>query len=207
MDTDLLIQRPAVATELLLLAHGYGADAHDLAPVAQALARTRPGAFVVSLQAPERIAPGGGRQWFALQSVSEANRPARVAAALPRYLQAVQQWQRESGLDPAATSLLGFSQGAILALASTQLESPPARRVIAIAGRFAEPPRRAPAGLALHLLHGEQDAVMPVGLAADAASQWRALGGNVTLDRFDQLGHGIDARLLRRVTELLAGEG
>lgn len=202
MEPDLLIQRPAAPSQLLLLAHGYGADAEDLAPLGQALAAEHPDALVVSLQAPERIAPGAGRQWFPLQGVNESNRPARVAAALPRFLQALQHWQGESGLDAGATTLLGFSQGAIMALASTQLDAVPATRVIAMAGRFAEAPRRAPPQLRLHLLHGEQDAVMPLRLAIEAAAQWQALGAPATLDRFPGLGHGIDARMLQRVLAL-----
>ena len=55
-----------------------------------------------------------------------------------------------------------------MALASTQLDAVPATRVIAMAGRFAEAPLRAPPQLRLHLLHGEQDAVMPLRLAIEA---------------------------------------
>jgi pimeloyl-ACP methyl ester carboxylesterase len=54
-----------------------------------------------------------------------------------------------------------------------------------------------------HLLHGEQDRVMPAALAADAATQWRALAGEATLDLFPGLGHSIDARVVRRIVEHL----
>ncbi|HSV78739.1 MAG TPA: hypothetical protein VLK85_05975 [Ramlibacter sp.] len=59
-------------------------------------------------------------------------------------------WQRESGIGANATALIGFSQGAIMALESTQQPEPVAARVIAIAGRFAQPPRVAPPQVALH---------------------------------------------------------
>jgi phospholipase/carboxylesterase len=57
---------------------------------------------------------------------------------------------------------IGFSQGAIMALESTQQPSHAhsATRVIAIAGRFAQLPRHAPQGVAVHLMHGEQDRVI-----------------------------------------------
>jgi predicted esterase len=45
-------------------------------------------------------------------------------------------------------------------------------------------------------MHGEQDRVMPVGLAAAAQQQLLAIGAQVRLDRFDGLGHGIDARVV-----------
>ena len=106
-------------------------------------------------------------------------------------------------IGPEATALIGFSQGAIMALESTQQPEPVAGRVIALAGRFAQVPRIAPPHVVLHLLHGEQDGVMPAVLATDAVAQWRALGGTATLDLFSGLGHGIDARVVRRVAEHL----
>ena len=45
----------------------------------------------------------------------------------------------ETGVGPAKTTLLGFSQGAIMALESTQQPVPLAGRVVAIAGRFSAP--------------------------------------------------------------------
>jgi phospholipase/carboxylesterase len=78
-----------------------------------------------------------------------------------------------------------------------------AARVVALAGRFAQPPRRASAATRIHLLNGDADPVMPLQLAVDAAARWRELGGRVTLDRFAGLGHGIDDRMLRRIVERL----
>ena len=55
----------------------------------------------------------------------------------------------------------------------------------------------------MHLLHGDQDAVMPVNLAMTAEQQLRALGSRVSLQRFSGLGHGIDQRVLSATVELL----
>ncbi len=59
-------------------------------------------------------------------------------------------------------------------------------------------------GVAVHLLHGEQDRVMPVALAIDAHRQLQALGMPTTLERFEGLGHGIDGRMLRAIEAHLA---
>ena len=84
-----------------------------------------------------------------------------------------------------------------MALESTQTDSPPAGRVIALSGRFAQPPRVAHIATRVHLIHGDADRVMPVQLAQDALAQLQALGGQATLDRFPRLGHGsIDSRVL-----------
>lgn len=211
MQHDLVIQQPDAAraepghsTELVLLFHGVGASARDLLPLGEALAEHRPMAWVVSVQAPDPSDFGRGWQWFSVQGVTEANRPDRVASAMPTFLQRVAAWQAQAGARPDRTTLIGFSQGAIMSLEATQaLEVPLAARVIAIAGRFAQPPRRVSAGTVVHLLHGDQDAVMPVNLAMTAEQQLRALGSRVSLQRFSGLGHGIDQRVLSATVELL----
>ena len=201
MHNDLIIQRPAQPSRLVLLFHGVGSSAQDLAPLGHALSRHLPDALLVSVQAPDAVGPGW--QWFSVQGVTEANRSARVAAAMPRFLQAIQRWQQDSGLDATATTLIGFSQGAIMALEATQLAQAPAGCVVAIAGRFAQPPRVAPQHTRVHLLHGDADPVMPVRLAVEALAQLHRLQTHVTLDRFPGLGHGVDARVLEAIVQRL----
>lgn len=198
---DLILQRPTTANQLVLLLHGVGSSAGDLAPLGEALAPALPDATLVSLQAPEALGPGW--QWFSVQGITEADRPARVAAAMPGFLQAVGRWQQACGVGPEGTTLIGFSQGAIMALESTQLERPPASRVVALSGRFARPPRVAHAAIRTHLMHGDDDAVMRVGGAIDALEQLQDLGARATLDRFPGLGHGIDRRVLDAIMRRL----
>jgi phospholipase/carboxylesterase len=198
---DLIIQRPATPSQLVLLFHGVGSSARDLAPLGEALAPHLPDAAIVSVQAPE--ASGPGWQWFSVRGVTEANRPARVAAAMPSFVQAVMQWQQASAVVLARTTLIGFSQGAIMALESTQIESPPSARVIALSGRFARAPHLAPASVRVHLMHGDADPVMPVRLAVEALAQLQGLGAPATLDRFSRLGHGIDRRVVDAVVRRL----
>lgn len=203
MQNDLILQRPQASdnAELLLLFHGVGSSAEDLAPLGQALASQRPKAWVISVRSPDRSDLGQGWQWFSVQGVTEANRPERIASVMPAFVERIHAWQRETGVGPLNTTLVGFSQGAIMALESTQLSgaSRIAARVIAIAGRFAQPPRINPENVAVHLLHGEQDQVMPIRLAMEAERELRSLGSSPTLDRFAGLGHGIDARVLQAI--------
>ena len=198
---DLIVQRPASPSQLVLLFHGVGSSARDLAPLGEALAPQLPDAAIVSVQAPE--ASGPGWQWFSVRGVTEADRPARVAAAMPGFVQAVMQWQQACAVGPARTTLIGFSQGAIMALESTQLESLLAARVIALSGRFARPPRIAHRSVRTHLMHGDADAVMPVPGVVDALAQLQGLGAVATLDRFPRLGHGIDRRVIDAIVRRL----
>ena len=90
-----------------------------------------------------------------------------------------------------------------MALEATQLDSPPAGRVIALSGRFARPPLIAQTSVDTHLIHGDADDVMPVRGAVDAFAQLQALGAAATLDRFPGLGHGIDPRVVDAVVRRL----
>lgn len=94
-----------------------------------------------------------------------------------------------------------------MALESTQIAGQPAvaSRVVAVAGRFAQPPRLAPADTTIHLLHGEQDAVMLVHFAREAYQQLQALGASPTLDRFTGLGHGFDGRVVQIMVNRING--
>jgi phospholipase/carboxylesterase len=201
--THLLIQKPPSppttgeqARELFLLFHGVGADAADLRSVGQWLAQKYPMAWVVSVQAPHECDLGQGWQWFSVRGVTPQNRAERVAEAMPAFLQAVAGWQAQTGVGAAQTTLVGFSQGAIMSLAATQLTQRVAHRVVAMAGRLPVPARALPAGERIHLLHGDADTVVPTQESIDAHRQFQALQADVTLDLIPGLGHGIDARMM-----------
>jgi phospholipase/carboxylesterase len=207
-EGSIVIARPERPTQLVLLFHGVGSSASNLAPIGEAIAQARPGAMVVSIDAPFPSGLGSGREWFSVLGITEQNRPERIAQAIPLFLDVVSLWQRTSGVGPARTVLVGFSQGAILSLEATQTEmaTGPAERVIALAGRFAVPARRAPPNLRYHLIHGAQDAVVPHTFSVAAAEALQALGGDATLDLLPGLGHGIDARALQLVIGYLDGQ-
>lgn len=204
-EASILVARPPGAAQLVLLFHGVGSSAAHLVPLGEAIAQARPDAMVVSVQGPHPSTLGSGREWFSVVGITEQNRPERIAAVMPLFRETVAHWQQASGLAPSATVLVGFSQGAILALEATQVEAQAvqAGRVIALAGRFAQPVRRAPTGLRFHLVHGEQDGVVPTGYSVEAARALKVLGGEATLDLLPGLGHGIDARAMQLVIGFL----
>lgn len=201
----IVVARPERPTRLALLFHGVGSSAANLAPVGGAVAQACPDAMVVSVDAPHPSTLGSGREWFSVLGITEQNRPERIAKVMPLFLDTVAHWQQASGVGPSHTVLIGFSQGAIMSLEATQVDarSMAAARVVAIAGRFATAPRRAPQGVRFHLIHGEQDGVVPTALSISAARDLEALGGDATLDLVPGLGHGVDARVLRLVTASL----
>jgi phospholipase/carboxylesterase len=200
---SVVVARPSNASQLILLFHGVGSSAANLVPLGRHIADALPNAMVVSVDGAHPSSMGGGREWFSVAGVTETNRPARVAQALPAYLAQVEQWQTDAGLGPSQTSLVGFSQGAIMSLEATQL-SPLAQCVVAVAGRFAEPPRMAPVGVKYRFVHGEVDGVIASRFSLDAVEQLRELGADAQAHLVPGLGHGINAEAAQRVLEALA---
>lgn len=191
------------AKQLFLLFHGVGAAPDDLVPLGLVLAQHFPQSAVVSVQAPHDCPYSSGFQWFSVDGITESERPERTAEALPLFQQAVQQWQQAFGVGWEATALLGFSQGAIMALASTQQSPNLAARVVALSGRFSELPELAPPDCTLHLIHGKQDAVIPYAYTVHAAERLVQLGADVTADVIPFVGHEINQEISDLVIERL----
>lgn len=201
----LILQQPSKAAQLILLFHGVGSNAQSLAGLGQAYAQAFPQAMVVAVDAPypSELAPGG-RQWFSVTGVTEENRVERVDAALSAFEFAVRHWQERSGVDTAGTALVGFSQGAIMALASALRPEPVAARVVAISGRFARLPEEPlHEGSTIHLLHGKADTVMPYSHAIEGAMRLKSLGGDFTADVLPFIGHELHPDLVELAVEKL----
>jgi phospholipase/carboxylesterase len=157
----------------VILLHGWGAPGDDLVPLAEAL--DRPGArfFVPAAPLPEM---GGGRAWWHLNPTARSphassdrvdpnlrpntevvaarsNVQALIAAVVERYA-------------PGTVALVGFSQGAMLAIDVALAAAPAVQLVVAMSGVLLA--ESVPALVAPHpqsprflLSHGRQDPVVP----------------------------------------------
>lgn len=193
-----LLPREGSASPLYIYLHGRGSTGLAMAQVADRFAQVYPQAAHLI---PEGFEPNDsepeGRQWFSTREVSEANRIERVMAALPALVAFIRDAQAHFGVTPLATALVGFSQGAILALEAAQAHRALVGRVVAIAGRYARLPD-APPDAVIHLVHGKEDAVMPARHSVDAATRLVALGGDVTADIVPGITHAPHPELVDR---------
>jgi len=204
--TDIVVQQPeGTPQQLFLLHHGVGATPQGLVPLGRRLAAEFPNALVVSVQGPQASDLGQGYQWFSVLGITEENRPERVAAVMPAFVKAVQDWQARAGVGPEATALVGFSQGAIMALESTQQDVHLAGRVVALSGRFAQLPQAPHAHTTLHMVHGKADGVMHYGYTVTAAEHLVSLGADVTADVIPFLAHEVSQEVVDTVIERLLG--
>jgi phospholipase/carboxylesterase len=171
----------------VIFLHGVGSSGDAMRPVAAALGLTD------QTHCPDGVLPfemGPGRQWFSVRGITEENRPARVAAALPAFAERLAQF------GPLEESVLvGFSQGAIMSLHAAAAGAPVAG-VIAIAGRLAAPVPAHSDWPTITLLHGDADPVIPVSNARATQAWLKNAGADTSLTVVEGLGHSIDARMI-----------
>ena len=200
-----VIQQPSQpATQLILLFHGFVSDAASLYPLGERLAAEFPQAMVVAVAAYQASDMSSGFQWFSEIGITEENRLERIAQALPAFQACVAHWQQVAGVGAAATALVGFSQGAIMALESSKSNPTIASRVFAISGRFATLPDVAPIETTVHFLHGKVDAVIPYSHTVSAAHHLRDLGADITAEVLPFIGHELHPDFIERVITKLS---
>jgi phospholipase/carboxylesterase len=155
-------------TSLVVFLHGYGADGADLLGLADVLGPYLPGAAFVAPDAPEPCAGNPfGRQWFAIPwldgSSEEVARRGLQAASddLNGFLDAQ---LAETGLQPSALALVGFSQGAMMSLHVAPRRAAAVAAIVAISGRLLVPElllAEARVKPPVLLIHGDQDQMVP----------------------------------------------
>jgi len=192
--------------QLVILLHGLGADGRDLIELAPYFSHELPHALFVAPDAPfhNDMAPFG-RQWFSLlsQDPHALEGGARGAAAILQHYIA----EELARLNLADYALIGFSQGAMLALFAGPRCVIPPRAILAYSGALlgahrlaAEVVSRPP----ILLAHGEEDDIVPPERSHEAEAALRALGFDVEGVYEPDLGHGLGELGLEAGAALLA---
>jgi phospholipase/carboxylesterase len=195
------------ATSLVVLLHGYGADGNDLIDIGRALAPVLPGTAFASPHAPEPCADApSGRQWFPLALADLHLLWPGVQQAAPGLNAFLDDELARLGLTEASLALVGFSQGAMLALHVGPRRKSPVAGIISYSGylvgtdHLAETVNRPP----VLLVHGEEDMTVPVLALHAAAPVLGAAGFDVEWHVRPGVGHGIDTDGLRLGADFLS---
>lgn len=181
--------------QLVVLCHGLGADGHDLIDLGPHWAAALPDAAFVAPDAPSPCEGSPfGRQWFSVADRTPARMLAGVTAAAAVLDGFIDAELARLGLGPADYALMGFSQGAMTALFTGLRRVVPPRGILAMSGALIaadELPARADWPPVL-IVHGEDDAVVPVERSRVAQRALEAGGFEVQAMYCPRLGHGID---------------
>ena len=213
LDGPRLEPRAGTARQLVVLLHGYGADGNDLIDIGRAWQGLLPQAAFVSPHAPEPCGQAPvGRQWFPLTMRDPQERWSGVTKAAPvldRFLDA--ELARRS-LPPSALALVGFSQGAMMALHVGLRRAAQPAAIVGYSGLFVVPENVDPDAFAseirarppILLVHGDRDDLIPVQALFHAAQALASLDIPAEWHISAGIGHGIDEEGLRHGGEFLA---
>ena len=192
---------------LLILLHGVGSNERDLFGFAPLL---DPRFQVLSVRAPLVRGPDSFA-WFDVRFLPEgfAINPEHLRASRERIVQFASEAVAAYAADPARVYLLGFSQGAIMSLATALASPAPLAGIAPLSGRV--PPEVRPdiapaselAGLPILLVHGRSDAVIPLRFAHEARDLLVTLPVALTYREYD-MGHEINERALSETLHWLS---
>ncbi|WP_378941837.1 alpha/beta hydrolase [Mesorhizobium sp. ANAO-SY3R2] len=200
---------PKETDSLIVFLHGVGSRSASLLPLARQWAPLLPGAEIAAPDGPAVFdGDGAGRQWFSVDGVNDANRPQRIEAARAGFDETLRKAVDEHGLLDRLDRvvLVGFSQGAIMALDAVATGRWPVAAVVAYCGRLASPTPLTPSkSTRVLLVHGAEDQV----IAARHSTEAAAMLGNLGLDAQSRIlplaGHTITAEGAQLGVEFVAG--
>ena len=200
------------AASLVVFLHGYGADGNDLIDVGRMWAPALPDTAFVSPHAPDPCAEAPvGRQWFPLARADPHLLREGVLSAAPALDAFLDAELAARGLGDERLALVGFSQGAMMALHVGPRRAGRIAGIVGYSGLLAGP-EHLPAELRhkppVLLVHGEADPVIPVMALFAAQRVLREAALDVESHARPGLQHGIDqeglgfgVEFLRRVLD------
>ena len=181
---------------LVIFLHGYGSNGADLIGLASYWRAALPHTLFIAPNAPQPC-PGapGGYQWWPLTSLEPAARAAGVrepAAVLNAFIDS--QLERY-GLTEDKLALVGFSQGTMMALHVGPRRERQIAGIVGYSGMLVDAEALAAEGRTkppVLLVHGADDAVLPIAALHDADQALSKLGFTVSTHVSPRLGHSID---------------
>jgi predicted esterase len=192
--------QPGDARLAMLVVHGRGASAQDILALAREL-RLDDVAYV----APE----AGGHTWYPYSFLApiDQNEPG-ISSAL-RVLSGLVDGLVNQGIDTHRIGLLGFSQGACLALEFAARHAARYAGVFALSGGLIGPPGTprnysgAFDGTPVFLGCSDIDPHIPLERVRESAEVFRQMNANVDERIYPRMGHTVNADEIRVIQEIL----
>lgn len=200
------------ASQLVILLHGVGTDGTDLSGLIPVFSHALPDAAFVAPNAPfpsdlAADTDRTGRQWFSLNDLTPARVEAGARAAAGLLDAFIAAEAARHALPPERVALVGFSQGAMMALHCAFRHAPGPGAVLAYAGVLLGPealPRELVWRPPVLLVHGTEDLIVPPGFSQAAEETLRGLAVPVRALLRRGMGHTIDDESLGAGAAFLA---
>jgi phospholipase/carboxylesterase len=201
LDSDAVIwsapERERAGRPLLVLLHGYASHEGDLFQLSPRLPLDP---VIASVRAP--LNENGGWAWFSFAERGVADPPAEeVDAAAVAFL----AWLDTQGF--TSVSLLGFSQGAVVALQALRTRPTQFTSVVAISGFVAAGENPGDEQLAVlrppvFWGRGTLDRIIPPE-SIERTSQWLPTHSTATVRIYENLAHSLSSDELGDITQFL----
>ena len=180
---------------LVVLLHGIGADGQDLIDFASSWSPSLPETEFFAPHAPFPFDMAAiGRQWFSLNTMDISALQAGIRTAREYVHHTLNHALEQRSLTEDKVALVGFSQGAMVALYSALRRPRSCAAVVSFSGALIEdhtcyPQKSTPP---IFLSHGDQDSVVPFEALSVAENLLKQQGLSVTTLPRPGYGHGID---------------
>jgi phospholipase/carboxylesterase len=191
---------------LVILLHGVGSNASDLIELVDYLGVNLTTTYISpNAPTPYDMAPVGF-QWFSLKDYSQQALYNELVKAAPVLEQYIEKKCTEYSLKHENVVVLGFSQGAMMALHCLPRLNNTVKAMIPIAGALINPNnlsneiKSTPDTL---LIHGEFDQVVPFAALEHSAAALKNHGINVEKFIMKLTGHSINSAALGEIKKFL----
>jgi len=180
---------------LLIMLHGYGSDENDLFSFARELPKEL---FVISIQAPYLLKPQG-YAWYAInfdENQNKWNDNEQAKQSMDILVKCIDAACEKYPVDKNNVSVLGFSQGTILGMATALNHQTKIKNIIGLSGYINHEilpndlKARDYSNLNFYCSHGTVDQVIPVDWARQTPEFLKSLNIKHTYSEFPT-GHGI----------------
>ncbi|UNM06319.1 MAG: dienelactone hydrolase family protein [Holosporaceae bacterium] len=184
---------------LVLILHGYGANSQNLLFMAHFWKQSINNCLFIIPDAPEPMTEVDGFKWFEVGDLTPTYLDKGVEKVAPDIQRFLTKLQNAYSIPPEETAICGFSQGAMLALATGLLFKDTCKGIIAYSGGLYLG-QHAPKNMQVSscLIHGERDLVVPKEASEEAYTYLRKQRFSTELHIFPHLEHQINLAGLQR---------
>lgn len=152
--------------KLVVFLHGYGSDGHDLlvlAPFFKSYSGCMNDAHFMAPDGIEHCEVSiAGYQWFSMRNRSPSVIADLIKEGSSYVSRMIKEKQEQLGLENKDTTLIGFSQGAMLGVNMTLAAEQPFAATVAYSGKLIAPQEIVNKKTPICIVHGMEDDVVPV---------------------------------------------